>query len=194
MTGIWQSISTASKGFGEALQGLGAVVGDGHVRRQLLQQALRHALIHRVVLDQQDAAAAEGGMGRARGERASARPDARRLPVSTWSRASRAWPRMGLKPTASGRCGHRRDVVLGAEQRQQHEGQRGVARIGAQRASRSRPPFMGMSSSASTRSKRGPVRPVAQRLVDAAHRHGLEAEAALSLAAGSRGWRRGHRR
>ncbi len=39
-------------GRGDALQGFGAVVGDGHLGRELLQHALRHALIHRVVLHQ----------------------------------------------------------------------------------------------------------------------------------------------
>ena len=60
ITGIWQSINTASMlALGEALQGLGAVVGEDHVRGELLQQPLRHALIHRVVLDQENAAALE---------------------------------------------------------------------------------------------------------------------------------------
>ena len=54
-------------GFGDALQGLGAVVGEGDIRRQLLQQALRDALIHRIVFHQQDAMAAEGGTRLRRG-------------------------------------------------------------------------------------------------------------------------------
>ena len=54
-------------GFGQALEGLGAVVGDGDLGGQPLQHALRHALIHGIVLDQQDLAAVEGrdrGAGR----------------------------------------------------------------------------------------------------------------------------------
>ena len=64
MTGIWQSIKHGIEvRCGHALQGLGAVVRNGHFRRQILQHALRHALIDRVVLDQQDLVAAKGRHG-----------------------------------------------------------------------------------------------------------------------------------
>ncbi len=46
---------------GDSLQGFGAVVGNRHLGRELLQHALRHSLIHRIVLHQQDLVAAEGG-------------------------------------------------------------------------------------------------------------------------------------
>ncbi len=45
---------------GHAFQGFGAVVRNGHLRGEILQRALRHALIHRIVLDQEDLVAAKG--------------------------------------------------------------------------------------------------------------------------------------
>ena len=49
-------------GLGKAFQAFGAVVGEGDVGGELLQQVLRDALIHRVVFHQQDLVAAEGGV------------------------------------------------------------------------------------------------------------------------------------
>jgi hypothetical protein len=48
-------------GGGDSLQGFGAVVGNGHVRRQVLQRSLRHAPLDGIVLHQQDFAAPECG-------------------------------------------------------------------------------------------------------------------------------------
>ena len=54
MTGIWQSMSTASKAaLGQALESFRAVVGEGHVRGHLLQEPLCHALVHGIVLDEE---------------------------------------------------------------------------------------------------------------------------------------------
>ncbi len=40
---------------GEALQGIRAIVGEGDIGREFLQQVLGHALVHGIVFDQQDA-------------------------------------------------------------------------------------------------------------------------------------------
>jgi hypothetical protein len=54
----------------EALQSLGPVVRDRDLAGQFLQQPVRDALIHRIVLDQEDAVSAKGGLGARRGGRA----------------------------------------------------------------------------------------------------------------------------
>ena len=60
MTGIWQSMSTASNGaFAESLESFRAVVREGHDRRHFLQEPLRHTLVHGMVLDQEDPVAAQ---------------------------------------------------------------------------------------------------------------------------------------
>ena len=101
---------------------------------QFLQEPLRHALIHRIVLDQEDAAAAEGrgraGRGGGAQRRRSLSPREARDP-----RASRACRRgWASGPRASGlvRPGSATAAWSAPNEREQHEGQPRVARIGAQ--------------------------------------------------------------
>ena len=63
MTGIWQSINTASK-LDSAMRSKASapLLAMRDIGGELLQHALRHALIHGIVLHQQHAAAAEGGI------------------------------------------------------------------------------------------------------------------------------------
>src|SRR5258708_10225103 len=52
--------------FRSQLQGFGAVVGNGHLGGQILQRSLRHALVHRIILDQENLV--EPARGAARSE------------------------------------------------------------------------------------------------------------------------------
>ncbi len=132
ITGIWQSINTASKSVAamrsRASAPLLAMVTSAG---EILQRALRHALIDRIVLDQEDLVAAEGRQGLRRGFDARC---VRRLAGQDLiheigqQRGANGLQTDGIRAVfAIG------GVMLGAEQGHQNEGQAGMARIGAQR-------------------------------------------------------------
>ena len=88
--------------FGKALQRFGAVVGDGDLGGQILQQPLRHALIDRIVLDQEDPMAAERRRPLRRATTVFGACGV--LPVRTWSTRFASLRRgSASRPIASGR-------------------------------------------------------------------------------------------